>query len=83
MTNAARVRVTLGRDGECAEDFDAWVDCVVDNIHELCGFYVDVEVAHSHDIQSDIIIGASEEDRQTVNEAMHSLWDSFCSEVTP
>lgn len=73
----------LGRDGmggsAAEEDFSSWVLFLCRLIDERCGFEVDVDERDRGGVQSDTIIGATDEQRQTIDEAKRALWDEWCA----
>jgi hypothetical protein len=80
--------LVIGRDGMGADatedDFSAWVAFVCQRIDAVCpGFAIDIEVRHRSDVQSDAILGADDDDRQTIQEAKAELWNRWCAEGAP
>lgn len=76
----------LGRDGmgdADESDFDAWTAYVAEHIDLRCGFEVTVEQRERRDVQTDAVRAASEDDEQTVREALAALWESWCAEGAP
>lgn len=77
--------LTLGRDGMGPEadeaDFDAWTTYVCGHIDEATGLDVAVEIRGARDAQDDRIV-ADDEDRQTIDDALQSLWEAFCADTT-
>lgn len=76
--------VRLGRDGmgeqATEEDYDSYVDLVCERIDDLCGFEVNVEVPATREVQATRITGYdSESERQTVSDALVTLWEAWCS----
>ncbi len=62
-------------------DLDAWRDYVSVEIDGRCGFAVNVDAFRlDNGPASDRIEGATHEQRETITEAIHGLWDSFCGE---
>ena len=61
-------------------DFDLWAAYVAEKIDDLTGLSVDVDQARFGDGSPDEVRGAEPDERETVREAMHSLWESFCGE---
>ena len=75
-------KLTLRRDGlgEAATDADytSWLNFVADRIDEACGFAVDVEASNPRDVQGNESIGADDEQRETITEAIRVLWELWC-----
>jgi hypothetical protein len=78
--------LVLGRDGMGGgdeADFDAWVAFVCKRIDARAGFEVDVDVRGSRDVQSDEIVGGTDEEREIIDEAQEALWEEWCSAGAP
>jgi hypothetical protein len=74
--------LVLGRDGMGASeaaDFDLWVSFVCEHIDERVGFEVDVEERGKHDVQSDDIRTATDEEREVILTAKELLWADWCA----
>jgi hypothetical protein len=71
--------------GDATEaDFDRWVEYVMQGIDTACGFEVDVTQARwQSGPDRDRIRHATEEQEQTIREALICLWDAWCSEDAP
>ena len=61
-------------------DWDAWVQFVTYNIDAACGFEVDVSAAPmSRGSAEDKVAADSNDEEQTIKEAIQRLWDDFCA----
>lgn len=60
-------------------DFDSWVAFVNERIDERCGFTVAVDGLRFGESGDDRISG-SDEERETIAEAVRVLWDEWCAE---
>jgi hypothetical protein len=81
-----RATLTLGRDGlgdATEEDFDAWTRYVAARVHARTGLDVTVGQTSPRDVQTDRVRAASEDDEQTVREALAALWVDWCAEGAP
>ena len=57
-------------------DFDGWCDYVDEHIDDACGFTVNVERApFTSGPASDVITGATDEQEETIREALREFWD--------
>jgi hypothetical protein len=76
--------VRLGRDGmgPAADeaDFDAWTTYVREHIDEATGLDVAVETRGARCVQDDRVV-ADDADRQTIYDALQSLWEAFCTDM--
>jgi len=68
---------------DSTEDFGAWVTYVCEHIDERCGFEVDVDTRGDRDVQSDIIDGGTDAQREIITEAKTAMWDAWCSAGAP
>jgi hypothetical protein len=77
--------LTLGRDGMGPEadeaDFDAWTTYVCEHIDEATGLDVAVEIRGERDVQDDHIV-ADDDDRESIENALVTLWEAFCADTT-
>ncbi len=82
------IRVILGRDGvvnnsgaDVNDDkyFETWVNYVCEHIDAATGLKCDVEKRGSRDVQNDAVKGALDDEKETILEAIQTLWNYFCS----
>lgn len=63
-----------------AIDFGFWCDFVTANIDEACGFEVDVDAYRfGENPGRDCVLGATNDQEDTIREALMGLWDGFCN----
>lgn len=68
-------------DDATEEDFDSWVSFVVRKIDEACGFEVSVETKKFGETGGDEI-NATRGKRETIEEALRSIWEAWCAQGT-
>ncbi len=74
----ASVTLTSSTLGEATEaDFASWVGFVSDRIDAACGFKVGVDAAQYGESGDDQVRGTDEQ-RQTIREAIMVLWERWC-----
>jgi hypothetical protein len=79
---AKMVRLTSANMGNADEaDYESWVEFVCENIGSACGFWVGVECERYGEAGDDKVFAPSEGDRQTMREALESLWVRWCEET--
>jgi len=80
------VKLTAYNQGPSAteKDFDDWAIYVANNIEKACGFAVDVEqfafTGKGQGGTDDVILDATDEQEEAIEEALRSLWESGCAE---
>lgn len=81
---AKNIQIILGSTnmGDVSEaDYDAWTSYVADRIDDRCGFVVDEILPRRFgEAGDDHARGVTEEQRDTISEALRSLWDDFCGD---
>lgn len=83
----ANVAVTLtaynmGPDATEA-DFDNWAAFVAERIDAACGFECEIDQAGFVGGPSrDVVADATDEQEETVREALRSIWDDWCASGT-
>lgn len=80
------VTLTSYNMGDVTEaDYGAWIEHVADRIDERTGLDVTVEASpFGRGPSEDLISGyEDEDDRQSIQDTLHSLWDDFCADGFP
>jgi hypothetical protein len=84
--NMKNIQIILGSGnmGDVSEaDYDAWTSYVAEHIDDRCGFVVDEVLPRRFgETGDDSVRGATEEQREIVNEALRALWDDFCADAS-
>lgn len=84
MKNIPSLTLASGNMGPHATDadYDNWVEFVCEHVESLCGFDVDVDSRRFADGGDDRFC-ADGSDRDTIRDALNTLWDRWCSEGAP
>lgn len=78
------VRLSSENMGDASEsDYDSYVAFVADRIDAKCGFAVEVCTERFGGIVSQPVSGATDEQEQTISEALDALWVDWCDEGAP